>query len=366
MRALLEIKQKLKLFYGSFEAFILPIVKFAIAAAYFLWINENMGFMPELKNMYVVLVLALLCSITPNGLTVFIGWALILGHCYAIGLETAAFFLVLVLFMYVFLLRLSAGRNIVLAFAPLSYTYNVPVLLPIGSGLLGNAASALPAGCGVIQYYLIRTINTQSQVLMDPEVQMLAKVELLTDCLVQNWAMWVNVIAVVLVIVVVYIIRSRAFDFAWRIAIVTGGIVYVLVMLGGGYYLNVKINMGPLVTYTLIAVVIGLVLEFFVFGGDYSRVERLQYDDDDYHYYVKAVPKSSIAKSERSIKKINAEPVKEENKRKEENALTYANPIFRGEEKAPVADDNDEPLMVNDELEDIDFESKLEESLRDL
>ena len=52
----------------------------------------------------------------------------------------------------------------------------------------------------------------------------------------------------------------------------------------------------------MISVVVGLVLEFFVFGGDYTRTERLEYEDDEYYYYVKAVPKALVATSERSIK----------------------------------------------------------------
>ena len=51
-------------------------------------------------------------------------------------------------------------------------------------------------------------------------------------------------------------------------------------------------------------------------ADDYSRTERLEYEDDEYYYYVKAVPKATVATSERSIKKINAEPVKEEKKRR--------------------------------------------------
>ena len=57
-----------------------------------------------------------------------------------------------------------------------------------------------------------------------------------------------------------------------------------------------------LIIYTVISVVVGLVLEFFVFGGDYTRTERLEYEDDEYYYYVKAVPKALVATSERSIK----------------------------------------------------------------
>ena len=79
-----------------------------------------------------------------------------------------------------------------------------------------------------------------------------------------------------------------------------------------GMNLNATVAMVPLLICTIAAVLLALVLEFFAFGGDYSRAERLEYEDDEYFYYVKAVPKASVATSERSIKKINAEPVREE------------------------------------------------------
>ena len=43
----------------------------------------------------------------------------------------------------------------------------------------------------------------------------------------------------------------------------------------------------------------------------------MEYEDHEYYYYVKAVPKASVATSERSIKKINAEPVREEKKKED-------------------------------------------------
>ena len=45
MTALLEIKQNIKRFYGEYEVYILPVLKFALAFVYFLWINSNMGYM---------------------------------------------------------------------------------------------------------------------------------------------------------------------------------------------------------------------------------------------------------------------------------------------------------------------------------
>ena len=58
--------------------------------------------------------------------------------------------------------------------------------------------------------------------------------------------------------------------------------------------MSVTVSMPVLLIQTLLSVVVGTVLEFFVFGGDYTRTERLEYEDDEYYYYVKAVPKGDI------------------------------------------------------------------------
>ena len=117
-----------------------------------------------------------------------------------------------------------------------------------------------------------------------------------------------------------------------------------------------------LIVYTVVSVVVGLLLEFFVFGGDYSRTERLEYEDDEYYYYVKAVPKAAVATSERSIKKINGEPAREE-KDATDNVVSYANPIFHGEEDAVQPTEEAGPVVRK---ANVDFEKKLEESLKDL
>jgi hypothetical protein len=36
----------------------------------------------------------------------------------------------------------------------------------------------------------------------------------------------------------------------------------------------------------------------------------VQYEDDDYHYYVKAVPKCSVPVAEVKVKKINTQKVR--------------------------------------------------------
>ena len=377
MTALLEFKQKLKGFYAQYEMYLLPVLKFILAVVYFIWINSNMGYMKELDNIIVVLVLALICCILPSGMMIFTGCALMVAHCYALGIEVAGFLLVVILFMMILFLRFSTGKNIVMVFTPLAFAFDLPVLLPVGCGLLSSAVSALPAAGGVIIYYFVRFVRIQSQVLSAPDAEIMATLTLLSDGIMKNGEMWITVVAFVAVVLVVNLIRTRMFDYAWRIAIVAGGVVYLVVMLAGGMMFGISIDMVPMIIYTVISVLLGIVLEFFVFGGDYTRTERLEYEDDEYYYYVKAVPKAVVATSERSIKKINAEPIREE-KKKDNTAVSYKTKTAQNK-KEPLPEERTEILAqmpkdvfeskVNEtpkEVDKIDFEKQLEESLKDL
>ena len=351
MTALLEFKQKIKHFFGVNEVYILPFLKFAIALLYFMWINENMGYMPDLDNNALIAIIAVICAILPAPVTVLAGIVLMLLHAYALGLEAAGFLLVLILILAVFFLRFTAGTSYIMVLSPLSFSYGFPVMLPIGAGLLMSAASAVPAACSVILYYFIRYINIHSSELSNADIEPVAKLQMMTDGIVLNWGMWITVVAFVLVILLVNLIRTRAFDYAWRVAIIMGGAVYVLVMLMGSYYLSATVDTNYLIVSTVIALLIGLILEFFVFGGDYSRAERLEYEDDEYYYYVKAVPKAVVPRKKRRIKKIDVDSEEERERRRDiyEEAI-YGNPGF----------------TESDQAEALDLEKKLEESLREL
>ena len=219
MTALLELKQKIKGIYGQYEMYILPVLKFVLALVYFLWVNSNMGYMSQLNNVFVILILALICSILPSSAMMYIGFILILAHSYALGIEVAGFMLVIILLMLIFFMRFSGEQNITFVFTPLSFAFSIPALLPIGSGLMESSLSAIPAGCGVVMYYFIRFLRVQSAILSNPDLDMTDKLQIMADGLVQNWGMWIAVVAFVAVTLLVNLIRTRSFDHAWRISI---------------------------------------------------------------------------------------------------------------------------------------------------
>ena len=70
MTGLLEIREKIKLIYGRYEVFILPVVKFLLAFVVLNTVNGKMGYMTQLDNVTIVLIVALLCSFLPTSFIV--------------------------------------------------------------------------------------------------------------------------------------------------------------------------------------------------------------------------------------------------------------------------------------------------------
>ena len=106
--------------------------------------------------------------------------------------------------------------------------------------------------------------------------------------------------------IIVYIIRRLSVDHAWTIAIFVGAVTNVIILLVGDLMYETGISVVSLILGTIAALAIAKVVEFFAFNVDYTRTEYVQFEDDEYYYYVKAIPKNTVAKSKRTVKKITS------------------------------------------------------------
>lgn len=70
---------------------------------------------------------------------------------------------------------------------------------------------------------------------------------------------------------------------------------------------DTNMSVGVALLGSLLALLVGKVIEFFRFSIDYSRIENVQFEDDEYYYYVKAIPKMTVAASEKTVKRINVQ-----------------------------------------------------------
>lgn len=308
MTALLELRENLKKIYSRNEAFILPVIKFLLSFIVLSIINGKMGYMTKLDNMAIVLIVSLLCSFLPTGFMAFFAMMFAVLHMYAVSIETAAVGLVVFLLLYLLFLRFTAKEALVVVLTPVLCMLKLPYVMPVAMGLIGTPASCVSVGCGVVVYYLLQTVITNAPTInsMGAE-EATAKLRLLIDGMLGNKAMLVTIAAFAITVIVVYLIRRMSVDHSWTIAMVAGVMIEVMILLVGDLMYDTNLSIVSALLGAVVTLIACKIIEFFRFCLDYSRTEKVQFEDDEYYYYVKAVPKMTVAAPTNTVKKINTQ-----------------------------------------------------------
>lgn len=308
MTGLLEIRDTLKAFYSKNEVFILPIAKFLLAFVTLTVLNGKIGYMSSIDKLPIVLIAALLCSFLPSGFILLVAALFSLLHMYAISPEVALVGLCLYLIMALLYFRFSPRDAVVVILTPMLFAMKLPYVMPIAVGLLGTPVSLIPVAFGtVIYYYLSHVMASATAIGSMDSGEAIAKLRYMIDGLLNNKEMLVIIAAFSVTIVVVYLIRRMSVDYSWTIAMIAGVIMNLLILLIGDLMLDTNVSVGWAILGSVIALIVGKILEFFRFFVDYSRTEKVQFEDDEYYYYVKAVPKMNVAAQTRTVKKINTQ-----------------------------------------------------------
>ena len=303
MIGLLVFKEKLKQFYGKYNIYIVPVVKFLVGFLTFWLINANVGFMSKLKNPLIPVVMGLVASFIPYGVTAFLAGVFILIHVAQVSLEIALVIFVFVLAVTVLYYGFRPGDGYLLLLTPLFL--RIPYVVPLVVGLSGSLVSIVPVCSGVCIYYILMYLKQNAGTLTGSSMaEMADRFIQIVKNVFGNELMWVMVAAFAAAILVVFILKNLSVDYSWSIAIVAGVITQLAVIFIGDFNFNLPVSAGSMIFGIVASVVIALIYQFFVFAVDYTRTEYLQYEDDDYYYYVKAVPKLTVSAPDVKVQRI--------------------------------------------------------------
>lgn len=307
MMGLLVFKERLKEFYGRFDLFIHPLIKFLFGLTTFLFINQNIGFMPKLRGAMIPLVLALICSVLPYGAIASLAAGFMLIHLYSVSLEVALIAFVVIIVIALLYYGFQPGDSYLLVLTPVLFFLKVPYLIPLLVGLSGSIVSIIPVSCGVFVYYLLIYVKQNVGVLTgESSLDITQKYVQIMKSITSNHTMLVMIVAFALGVLVVYIIKNLSVDYSWIIAIVAGTIAQLVVIFIGDFTMDITTSIGQLIFGVVVSALIAGVYHFFVFAVDYSRTEYVQFEDDDYYYYVKAVPKITVSTPDVKVQRINS------------------------------------------------------------
>lgn len=294
MNTLLESKEKFLKIYQDFESYFKAAAKFVFALLTLNAISGSIGYFDVLNLMTIRLFIAVVCAFIPVPMVVFVMAAVILLHLFSLSIVLAAVALVVFILMYLLYLKFAPGHGIymlaVVALMPFHLEFAVPLIL----GLFFSPVTLIPVALGLFTVDFLESIKAAASSLGGSfEIDaILTAYQSMVDELMGNREMMLYIITFAAVIVLVYVVKKLPFDYSWYAAIASGAVLNILMLLAGGAMLGVDISPAGVIFGTLISAVAAAAVQFFKCTVDYKSKQFVQFEDDDYYYYVKAIPKT--------------------------------------------------------------------------
>lgn len=306
MIKLLVLRDRLKQLYGKHSTVLSAGLHFFLAITAMILMNTQLGYMKMLKNPMLPILLALISAFCPWGGVCWILAIFMLAHISAVSLEFALFAAVFLLIVALLYYGFVPGDSVLLLVTPLLFAVKLPYVLPILVGLSGSLAAVIPMSCGVVLYYMLQYVRGNAGPLINGDSIDIAQkyVQMLNGVLL-NRTMLLYLIAFAVAAITVWAIHNLSVAHSWKIAILAGMLAMLLVFFAGVFLYGITLKIIPLIFGCAVAGLLAELYRFFVFSVDYSRTEYTQFEDDDYYYYVKAVPKVAVAAPGLRVQKIN-------------------------------------------------------------
>lgn len=302
----LVLKERLRSIYGKYAVIVNGMIKFVYTFLAVWLLNDNLGFMTKLASPVMMAGMALVGAFVPYSVIALMLGLVMLGHIYTVSMELAllvALFLMIVMLLYY---GFQPGDSFWLVLTPLAFYCKIPLATALLVGLSGSLVTAIPVSCGIVIYYILSYVKQNAGVLTnDASIDIAQKFVLLINTLLTNREMLIMIVAVAIGILIVYTVHNLSIDYAWVEAMVFGVIGQLVVIFIGDSMFDVELPFLQLIMGAVIAVAIAALYYFFVFMVDYTRTEYTQFEDDEYVYYVKAVPKVAVSKPDVQVQRIN-------------------------------------------------------------
>lgn len=303
MNKTVKIRDAMRSFFFSNSGWLKIVGKGLIGLCSFLIINHYFGYIDFLTDPLFAIALAIACAFIPmraGGLIV-----MIYTFVQLTGLSGQVALVALILMVVSCGISIFYGAKHIfnISYIPIALQIQMPYPIVVGSALVGEMRDVTSVICGGVLSFYFKTIRENASLFLEENGDVTV-IDVIAQKMVVNPMLYIYVASLVAMFVAIILIRNLEITRSWLVALVTGIFLEMAFMLIG-YVITGNISKVPmLMIANAIAFVVGFAMTYIFRDLDYERVERVQFEDDDYVYYVTAIPKIELAKEEKRVTRI--------------------------------------------------------------
>ena len=290
MRSLLTIRDLLRGLYADYDYIIKPISKFILAFLMLLMLQGRVGYFERLSNVIIIAGFSAVSMFLPYGGISLICGIFLIADMTAVSYAMAGFAAIMLCLIFALYYGFRPGTGILMALVPAMFAIKIPFLLPIILGMNLGIAGIVPAAFGILLWNLIKYFSVNASALSSASGSDIIDtfVEISHGVLTDKY-MLTAILAFTVCIIAVSVISSSSINHCWTTAVIVGIIILTV------FFVYADISCGGHLIADMAGIIVSLALaliyELVIYSVDYRATEHLKFEDDDYYYFVKAVPK---------------------------------------------------------------------------
>lgn len=303
MTQMLILREYVQKLYQRYAFLFHFTFRFFIGFVVFFSINRALGYQPILNHMYVNILMGVVSMIFPLEALLFLAAGFVVFHIFYVSNVLAFSIAVIFLILYLLYIQFFPKHGYVVLAVPLAYSIGLSSGVPVLLGLIAGPVILVPGLIGVGLYYLLRTLVSVIVAATDDTINLF---QVLINQFVGDREMLASLVIFSIVTLIVYVLRNLKISYSFEIAVFFGIVSNLILFLIANYMQLVRIQMAQFFLGSIVSFFLVLLIQFFRLSLNYADVENLQFEDEEYYYYVRAVPKNNIAPKNKRIKRFNA------------------------------------------------------------
>lgn len=298
-----KIRDAMRNFVFSNSRWLKALGKGLVALFSFLIINHYFGYITFLKDPLFAIIMAIACAFIPMRA----GGLLVMVYTFVqlTGLSGQVALVALILMVVSYGLSVFYGSKHIfnISYIPIATQIQLPYPLVVGSALVGEINDVASVICGGILSFYLKIVRENASLFIE-ENSDVTVLDVITQRMVVNPMLYIYLAALTSAFVVIILVRNLEIKRSWLVAIVSGIFMEMAFMLTG-YVITGNLSKVPMLfVANIIAFIVGFAMTYIFRDLNYERIERVQFEDDDYVYYVTAIPKIELTKEEKRVTRI--------------------------------------------------------------
>ncbi len=293
MEGLLTFRENSIRFIKEYETWFRIGSRFVGMMFVFTCINNSIGHFAALSSLIATVLLSLICSVIPSGFIVFITGAVCAAHMIKLSMPVGLVAAAVMLIVYLLFLKFSPRQSVILLAVPVLMQFHLHFMVPVIAGLIFTPYAIVPAAAGMfLTRFLYYCGASASLAGTGSSINYEGIITALNNIFTQTFAdkyIWVYAAGAAAAIAAGYLVGRASFDHARYIGLIAAAAVEIAFVFIAGAAVGAASP--SVIAGAAAGVIVGAILQFFRCIVDYSRKEYVQFEDEDYYYYVKAVPK---------------------------------------------------------------------------